>query len=181
MMKLLLLVLFCPILVACQVAVTELRPDAPQEPPPDALPLASFMVQFEQINPEQLLLMRESLLQQYQAQPDDWHRWQAAYALSRTPASPEQLAQSREILAGIPAGNRLAPMRDLLDGEIRKFMEFQQAASGKLELQAQNVELQARLTALNEQLDALQEQVDAVKEIEEEMEETQQLADEVPR
>jgi peptidoglycan hydrolase CwlO-like protein len=180
MMKSVQLLFSFMLLAASQVAAVELQPQTDQQALPADLPVASFLDQFEHLDPQQLLFVRESLLQQYQSQPDDWHRWQAAYALSRTPATPQQLTQSREILAEISAGHDLAPLRDLLDGEIRKSMQVQQTESSQRDLQSQNDQLQSQLSALNRQLDELQQQMDAVKEIEEEMVETQQLADEMP-
>lgn len=161
MMKLTRLLIPCLFLVACQGS-----------PPPQTQTWSEFLGQVEQMDAQQLLLARESAVTQYIAQPNDSSRLRAGYVLSRSPASPKQLAQSREILAEIPAGSDLSAMRDLLDGEVLKFMEVQQAESRTLELQAQSDELQARLVVLQEQLDAL-------KSIEEEMVESQQQADEM--
>jgi hypothetical protein len=113
-------------------------------------------------------------MKQYIAQPTDVNRLRAAYAMSRPDASLEQLAQSRVLLAEIAAGSELAPMRDLLDAEIRQSMAVQEAQLRVLELQAQLEHLQARLGELQAQLDAL-------KSIEEEMVESQQQTDEMHR
>jgi hypothetical protein len=121
---------------------------------------------------QQLQLARDALMSQYEVHPTDSNRLRAGYALSRQGASPEQLTQSREILAEIPPGGDLAPMRDLLDREIEKSIEVQGAESRVLELQAQLNELKVKLGELHSQLDAL-------KSIEEEMVESRQQADEM--
>jgi uncharacterized coiled-coil DUF342 family protein len=118
-------------------------------------------------------------MDQYEMQPTDSNRLRAGYALSRPGASPVQLARGREILAEIPPGSDLAPMRELLDREIEKSIEVQGAESRVLELQAQLSELRAQLGELQGQLDELQGQLDALKSIEEEMVESQQQADEI--
>lgn len=121
---------------------------------------------------QQLLLARESAMRQYATQPDDTNRLKAAYVLSRTPASPRQLEECKAILAEISASSELAPMRDLLDGEVNKFMEVQAVEARTLELREEFDALQAELVVLREQLDAL-------KKIETEMVESQEETDEM--
>lgn len=174
MTKLAQLLLSCLFLAACQGA----PPPQPQTPR-QSQTWAVFLGRIKQMDAEQLLLARESAVRQYTSQPSDSNRLRAGYVLSRAPASPQQLAQSLEILTEIPDGSDLAPMRDLLAGEIRKFMEVKEAESRILKLQAEDDNLQARLVMLQEQLDALKEQLDALKTIEADMVESQQQADEM--
>ena len=145
-----------------------------QATPPAAPDWAGFLDQVDRMDAQQLQLARAAAMRQYLVQPTDANRLRAGYLLSRPEASQEQLAQSRELLAEIAADGELAPMRGLLDAEIRRAMELQAAQSRVLELQAQLEDRQARLGELQAQLDAL-------KAIEEEMVESQQQADEVDR
>jgi hypothetical protein len=121
---------------------------------------------------QQLQLARAAAMRQYSVQPTEANRLRAGYLLSRPAASLEQLAQSREILAEISTDSELAPLCGLLDAEIRRAMELQEAQGRVLELRAQLENLQARLGELQTQLNAL-------KAIEEEMVESQQQADEM--
>jgi hypothetical protein len=143
-----------------------------QATPPAAPDWAGFLDQVDRMDAQQLQLARAAAMRQYLVQPTDANRLRAGYLLSRPEASQEQLAQSRELLAEIAADGELAPMRALLDAEIRRAMELQAAQGRVLELQAQLEDRQARLGELQAQLDAL-------KAIEEEMVESQQQADEV--
>jgi hypothetical protein len=143
-----------------------------QATPPAAPDWTGFLDQVDRMDAQQLQLARAAAMRQYLVQPTDANRLRAGYLLSRPEASQEQLAQSRELLAEIAADGELAPMRALLDAEIRRAMELQAAQGRVLELQAQLEDRQARLGELQAQLDAL-------KAIEEEMVESQQQADEV--
>jgi hypothetical protein len=160
MKKLARLLIPCLWLAACQAT------------PPEAPDWAGFLDWVDRMDAQQLQLARAAAMQQYSAQPTDANRLRAGYLLSRPEASREQLAQSRELLAGIAADGELAPMRGLLDAEIRRAMELQAAQSRVLELRAQLGDRQARL-------DELQAQLNALKAIEEEMVESQQQADEM--
>jgi hypothetical protein len=143
-----------------------------QGTPPARPDWADFLHRIDGMDAQQLELARDALMEQYAIHPTDSNRLRAGYALSRPGASPEQLARGRAILAEIPPGSDLAPMRDVLDREIGKSIEVQDAESRVLELQAQLGELRA-------QLGELQAQMDALKSIEEEMVESQQQADEI--
>lgn len=145
-----------------------------QSAPPETPDWAGYLDQVDRMDAQQLRSAREAAMQQYLVRPTDVNRLRAAYAMSRPDASLEQLAQSRDLLAEIAAAGDLAPMRDLLDAEIRQSMAVQEAQFRILELQAQLEDLQARLGELQTQLDAL-------KSIEEEMVENQQQADEMRR
>ncbi|MDT8321499.1 MAG: hypothetical protein RQ826_13320 [Xanthomonadales bacterium] len=160
MLQLARLLILCPWLAACQST------------PPAAPDWADFLGRIDRMDAQQLQLAREALMSQYEVHPTDSNLLRAGYALSRPGASSEQLAQSREILAEIPPGSEVAPMRDLLDRAIGKSIELQGAELRVLELQAQLSELEAKLGELQSQLDAL-------KSIEEEMVESQQQADEL--
>ncbi|MCU0988123.1 MAG: hypothetical protein MUE63_00655 [Xanthomonadales bacterium] len=162
MMKPARLLIPCLWLAACQTA------------PPETPDWAGFLGQVDRMDAQQLQMARETAMRQYVVQPTDVNRLRAAYAVSRPGASLEQLAQSRDLLAEIAAASDLAPMRDLLDAEIRQSMAVQEAQGRVLELQAQRDDLQARLGELQTQLDAL-------KSIEKEMVESQQQADEMRR
>jgi hypothetical protein len=133
---------------------------------------SEYMAEVQRMDARQLLLARESAVRQFEEQPDDSNRLRAAYVLSRAPASPQQLTESRRLLADMAAESELTPLRNLLDGEIRRFMEVQDAESRVLELRTQIDELQSRLAVLQEQLNTL-------KNIETEMIENQQQSDEV--
>ena len=150
-----------------------------QSAPPETPDWAGFLDLVERMDDQQLRLARESALRQYRVHPTDANRLRAGYALSRPIASLEQLAQSRELLAEIPAGSELAPMRDLLDAEIRQSMALQEAEVRALELQAQLENLQARLEELQARLGELQTQLNSLKAIEKEMIESQEQADEM--
>lgn len=143
-----------------------------QSTPPATQDWADFLGRIDRMDAQQLQLARDALVRQFELQPTDANRLRAGYALSRPGASPEQLAQSREILTNIPPGSDLAPMRDVLDREIEKSIEMQDTESRVLELQEQLSTLQAKLGELQSQLDAL-------KSIEEEMVESRQQADEM--
>lgn len=162
MLKLARLLILCLWLAACQST------------PPARQNWADFLNRIDRMDTQQLQLARDALKSQYAVQPTDLNRLWAGYALSRPDASPEQLAQSRKILAEIHADSELAPLRDVLDREIEKSIELQNAESRVLELQAQLSELRAQLGKLRAQLDAL-------KSIEEEMVKSQQQADEMQR
>jgi hypothetical protein len=162
MMKLAWLLVPCVWLAACQST------------PPTTPDWAGFMDQVDRMDAQQLRYAREAAMKQCIVRPTDVNRLRAAYAMSRPDASPEQLAQSRDLLAEIAAASDLAPMRDLLDAEIRQYLAVQEAQLRVLELQAQLEELQARFRELQMQLNAL-------KSIEEEMVESQQQADEMHR
>jgi len=189
MMKLAPLFISCLVTAACQVApqpemprqTTDLPRTAPPElaePPRSAeLPkhiqtVGTYLDEVGRMDSEQLLIARESALREYADEPTDANRLRAGYALSRAPASPNQLAQSREMLAEISPTSELAPMRDLLDGEILKFIEVQEAEARTSELRAEFDELQVRFALLQEQLDAL-------KNIEAEMVESQEETEEM--
>lgn len=131
-----------------------------------------FLDEVGSMDAQQLALARESAVQQNLAQPSDSNRLKAGYVLSRVPASPQQLKESAAILTQIPASSELAPMRDLLMGEISRYMEVQDAESRTLQLRAEVEEVQA-------QLGVLQEQLAALKKIEAEMVESQEETDEM--
>ena len=160
MLKLASLLISCLLLAACQST------------PPPTQDWADFLGRIDRMDAQQLQLARDALVDQYEIQPTDSNRLRAGYALSRPGASPEQLARGRAILAAIPPDSDLAPMRDVLDREIGKSIEVQDAESRVLELQAQLGELQA-------QLGELQAQLETLKSIEEEMVESQQQVDEI--
>ena len=160
MLKLALLLICCLWLAACQST------------PPPTQDWADFLGRIDRMDAQQLQLARDALTHQYEIQPTDSNCLRAGYALSRPGASLEQLARGREILAEIPPGSDLAPMRELLDREIERSIEVQGAESQVLELQAQ-------LSGLRTQLGELQAQLDALKSIEEDMVESQQQADEI--
>lgn len=145
-----------------------------QSTPPARQDWADFLDRIDGMDAQQLQLARDALVNQFELQPTDSNRLRVGYALSRPGAPSEQLARSRAILAEIPPGSDLAPMRDVLDREIAKSIEVQEAESRVLELQAQLGDLRA-------QLGELQAQMDALKSIEEEMVESQQQADEIQR
>ncbi|MGK2924036.1 MAG: hypothetical protein ACSLE2_00290 [Lysobacterales bacterium] len=176
MFKLARLLILCLWLTACQST------------PPARQDWADFLNRIDRMDTQQLQLARSALVSQFEVQPTDLNRLRAGYALSRPDAAPEQLAQSRKILAEMHADSELAPMRDVLDREIQKSIELQGAESQVLELQAQLSELRAQLDELQVQqfvLQAqqveLQAQLEALKSIEEEMVESQQQADEIHR
>jgi hypothetical protein len=160
MMRLARLLIPCLWLAACQAT------------PPEAPDWAGFLDQVDRMDAQQLQLERAAAMRQYLLQPTDANRLRAGYLLSRPEASLEQLAQSREILAEISADSQLAPMCGLLDAEIRRAMELQEAQGRVLKLRAKLEDLQARFGELQTQLDAL-------KAIEEDMVESQQQADEM--
>jgi hypothetical protein len=160
MLQLARLLILCLCLAACQST------------PPATQDWTEFLGRIDRMDAQQLQLARAALVSQYELHPTDANRLRAGYALSRPGASPEQLAQSREILAEIPPGSELAPMRDLLDRAIAQSIAVQGAESRALELQAQLSELEAKLGELQSQLDAL-------KSIEEEMVESRQQTDEM--
>jgi hypothetical protein len=143
-----------------------------QSTPPATPDWAEFLARIDRMDAQQVQLARDALMSQYWVHPADTNRLRVGYALSRPGAFPEQLAQSRKILAEIRADSELAPMRDILDREIEKSIELQGAESRVLELQAQLSELRA-------QLGELQAQLAALKSIEEAMVESQQQADEI--
>jgi hypothetical protein len=150
-----------------------------QSTPPESQNWTEFLGQVGQMDAQQLQLAREAALRQYSIEATDANRLRAGYVLSRPDASLEQLAQSREILAGISAGSDLAAMRDLLDAEIRQSIHLREAELRALELQAQLEAVQARLEALQARFGELQKQLNALKSIEKEMIESQQQADEM--
>lgn len=160
MLQLARLLIVCLWLAACQST------------PPATQDWADFLGRIDRMDAQQLQLAGDALMSQYEVHPTDSNRLRAGYALSRPGASPEQLTQSREMLAEIPPGSDLAPMRDLLDREIDTSIEMQGAESRVLELQAQ-------LSALQAKLGELQSQLDTLKSIEEEMVESLQQADEM--
>lgn len=169
MFKLARLLILCLWLTACQST------------PPARQDWADFLNRIDRMDTQQLQLARSALVSQFEVQPTDLNRLRAGYALSRPDAAPEQLAQSRKILAEMHADSELAPMRDVLDREIQKSIELQGAESQVLELQAQLSELRAQLDELQVQQFVLQAQLEALKSIEEEMVESQQQADEIHR
>ena len=189
MKKLALLSILCLVLAGCQVAPqrpeipsqTESLPQPgtqplPQRPKSTELPrqteaLGKYIGEVGRMSPEQLLVARESAMRQHANEPSDATRLRAGYALSRAPATAQQLARSRELLAGISPDSELAPMRDLLDGEILKFIEVQEAEAQTRELRAEFDDLQVRFAMLQEQLDALKKIETEIVESQEETEE----------
>jgi hypothetical protein len=143
-----------------------------QSAPPEAEAWTAFLSRVDRMDAPQLQLAREATMEQYTDQPNDTNRMRAAYLLSRPEASLNQLEQSRAILAGISAGSDLAPLRALMDGEIRRSVEARKAELGALQLQLRLIELQGELGQLQKQLNAL-------KEIEQEMGKSQQTTDEM--
>lgn len=150
-----------------------------QSTPPESRNWTEFLGQVGQMDAQQLQLAREFALRQYSIDATDASRLRAGYVLSRPDASLEQLAQSREILAGIAAGSDLAAMRDLLDAEIRQSIHSQEADLRARELQARLETLASQFDALQARLAELQTQLNALKAIEKEMVESQQEADEM--
>lgn len=143
-----------------------------QSMPPQPEGWADFLGRVDRMDAAQLDLARQSAIGDYALHPTDANRLRLAYLLSRPEATPDRLAQSEEMLGGIPAGSELAPMRDLLRGEIRKSLEIQEA-----ELRAQ--ELEAQLADQKRRVSELQTQLDALKEIEQEMADSQHSAEDM--
>ena len=113
-----------------------------QATPPEAPDWAGFLDQVDRMDAQQLQLARAAAMRQYSAQPTDANRLRAGYLLSRPEASQEQLAQSRELLAEIAADGELAPMRGLLDAEIRRAMELQAQLNALKAIEEEMVESQ---------------------------------------
>ena len=153
----------------------------------------TYLDEVARMQPEEMLAARAAAVQAYTEEPTDVNRLKAGYALSRTPASIEQLARGRYILAEISDNSVLAPMRDLLVGEISRYLELQGVELSVRRLHAENDALQSKLSQMQKQLDernlqleAQQEQLDkqekqlaTLKKIEGDMVESQEEADEM--
>lgn len=133
---------------------------------------ADFLGRVDRMDAAQLDLARQTAIGDYALHPTDANRLRLAYLLSRPEATPDRLAQSEEILGGIANGSELAPMRDLLRGEIRKSLEVQVTEQRALELDAQ-------LAGLKRRVSELQTQLDALKKIEQEMADSQHSAEDM--
>ena len=143
-----------------------------QSVPPQPEGWADFLGRVDRMDASQLDLARQTAIGDYALHPTDANRLRAAYLLSRPEASTDRLAQSQEMLGGIADGSDLAPMRDLLRGEIRKSLEVQVTVQRAQELEAQLAELKRRVSELQTQLDAL-------KNIEQEMADSQHSAEDI--
>ena len=153
----------------------------------------TYLDEVARMQPEEMLAARAAAVQAYSEEPTDVNRLKAGYALSRTPASMEQLARGRYILAEISNNSVLAPMRDLLVGEISRYLELQGVELSVRRLRAENDALQSRLSQMQKQLDeqnlqlaAQQQQLEKqkkqlamLKRIEGEMVESQEESDEM--
>lgn len=159
------LVLLCALVSGCQLLRE--RPEKPQS-------LAAYMHGLEQMEPGQLQKAREMALDHYRADPNDWNRMRAAYALSRSDASQEQLSRSLEILAEIPAESTLAPMRDLLNTEVQRTQELRMSNARTRELQKRARDLEAELADVKLKLDALMQIEQKMVESREDSDELQQ-------
>lgn len=164
----------CLCLAACQAAPPE-RPD-----------WSEFAAWVDHMDPSQLQMARDEAIQRYTVEPSDANRLRAGYVLSRAEASLAQLEQSRDILAQISADSELAPLRDLLNTEIRLMRALRLAELRDLEQSVREKELrdraealEARNAALQSEINDLRTRLDALKAIEEDVAENQKQADEM--
>jgi len=167
-MKLIPGLLLCVLLTGCQTMT-------PAPPPvPAAVKWTAYVTELEQMEPGQLQEARKLAMDDYLANPDDWNRMRAGYALSRAGASREQLSRSREILAEIADNSELAPMRDLLRKEVQRAQELRVS-------QARSQEFQNKLRELETELKELRLKLEALMEIERKMAESQENSDDLQR
>jgi len=154
----------CLMLAGCQAL--------PSRAPGAMADWAKYARELDGMDSTALASASAAALEEYESRPNDRNRMRAAYALSREGAGAGQLARSREILAEIPSGSELYPLRDLLDKEIGYAQAAAAAKSRERKLSAERDRLQAELAEVHEQLEAL-------KAIEQEIVKSQQKADDL--
>jgi len=154
--------LVCLVLVGCQ---------ALREPSPS---WTEYCHKLNAMGPAELQQARAMALDEYLADPDDWKRLRAGYALSRSDASQKQLNQSLEILSEIPDESAAAPVRDLLVEIVQRTQDLHQS-------QAHFQNSQKQVRNLNSELAQARTRLDALKVIEQEMVDSQKQADDLQR